>query len=71
MAIIETNQPGGNFSGAFRIARALAPVSRAFYRAGLWLVYGGAAAEMIFHGAVIESWRSGWVSVGSNAAARS
>ena len=36
-------------SRSLTIGGALASVSRALYRTGLWLVYGGAAAEMIFH----------------------
>jgi len=71
MATIETNQTGGNVGRDFRIASALAPVSRALYRTGLWLLYGGAAAEMIFHGAVNEGWTGGCVSPGSNVAVRS
>ena len=71
MATIETNGAGGNISRNLRIASALARVSRALYRTGLWLLYGGAAAEMIFHVATNEGWRSGCVSAGSNAAARS
>jgi hypothetical protein len=59
MATIETNQAGGNIGRHFRIAGTLAPVSRALYRTGLWLVYGGAAAEMIFHVAMNEGWGEG------------
>jgi hypothetical protein len=59
MATIETNQTGGDVGRHFRIASALAPASRALYRTGLWLLYGGAAAEMIFHVAMHEGWGEG------------
>ena len=63
MAILETHRarqikhpnPRGHLSLSLSpslgltIGGALASVSRALYRTGLWLVYGGAAAEMIFH----------------------
>jgi len=61
MAILETHRarqikhpnPRGHLSLSpslgLTIGGALASVSRALYRTGLWLVYGGAAAEMIFH----------------------
>ena len=71
MASIEAKQTGQHTRRRTRIGSALAPVSRALYRTGLWLVYGGAAAEMIFHGVVDDGWTGGRVSVGSNAAARS
>jgi hypothetical protein len=56
MASIETNQIGENTRRRARVASALAPVSRALYRTGLWLLYGGAAAEIIFHVAMNEGW---------------
>ena len=71
MASVKTNHASGNSGGQNRIASALIPVSRSLYRAGLWLVYGGATAEMIFHAAMNEGWSAGCASRHAAATARS
>jgi len=71
MAILNADQAAKNDRWQIRIGGALASVSRALYRAGLWLVYGGVAAEVIFHAAMSEERSADCASGHSTAAARS
>lgn len=45
----------------------VATLSRAAYRAGLWILFGGAAAELIFHAAHREDWNGACVARTSGA----